>query len=136
MRGTWVTQIKTAGSWVADGTIYRPNESLNLPKNSTQNKTVLADGNYAYDKVIPNLCDKRETKHIISKAETCLVEAFNSSMRDRLARLGRKTKAYSKSKEMLEISLALWVERKNTGRKNWTKLTGVALSSMAVSRCR
>jgi len=42
-------------------------------------------------------------------------------MRDRLARLGRKTKAYSKSKEMLEISLALWVERKNTGRGDWKK---------------
>jgi len=40
-------------------------------------------------------------------------------MRDRLARLGRKTKAYSKSKEMLEISLALWVERKNTERRKW-----------------
>ena len=42
-------------------------------------------------------------------------------MRDRLARLGRKTKAYSKSKEMLEISLALWVEKKNTGRGDWRR---------------
>jgi len=42
-------------------------------------------------------------------------------MRDRLARLGRKTKAYSKSQEMLELSLVLWMERKNTGRRDWSE---------------
>jgi len=95
------------------------NSSNSLKSITNTINYICTDGNYAYDKVIPNLCDKRETKHIIDKAETCLVEAFNSSMRDRLARLGRKTKAYSKSQEMLEISLTLWVERKNTGRRTW-----------------
>ena len=52
-------------------------------------------------------------KHIVSEKETCLVESFNSSMRDKLARLKRKTKAYSKSKYMLEISLNLWMYSKN-----------------------
>ena len=36
-------------------------------------------------------------KHVESKAETCLVEAKNSSYRDNLARLNRRTKRYSKS---------------------------------------
>ena len=48
MRGTWVTQIKVATVWTADGTIYRPNDNLAFPVGSTQNKTVLANGNYAY----------------------------------------------------------------------------------------
>ncbi len=32
--------------------------------------------------------------HIRGKSETCLVENFNSSMRDMLARLNRKTKRF------------------------------------------
>jgi insertion element IS1 protein InsB len=46
-------------------------------------------------------------KHINSKAETCLVESKNSSLRDNLARLNRRTKRYSKSMEMLELSVYL-----------------------------
>ena len=52
-------------------------------------------------------------KHIISKKETCLVESFNSSMRDSLNRLKRKSKGYSKSQYMLEISLNLWMYKKD-----------------------
>lgn len=33
-------------------------------------------------------------------------------MRDRLARLKRKSKAYSKSKEILEVSIRLWINMK------------------------
>ncbi|GHU28251.1 hypothetical protein FACS1894152_5820 [Bacilli bacterium] len=51
--------------------------------------------------------------HLISKRETNTVESFNSSLRDRLGRLGRKSKGYSKNQEMLEYSLVLWKERKN-----------------------
>jgi insertion element IS1 protein InsB len=43
--------------------------------------------------------------HIIDKAETSLVEAKNSSYRDNLARLNRRTKKYSKSIIMLELSV-------------------------------
>ncbi len=83
------------------------------------------DGNYSYDKVIKqDLFKESVNKHVIDKAETCLVESYNSSMRDRLARLGRKTKAFSKSQEMLELSLGLWMERKNTGRKDWKEFVG------------
>jgi transposase-like protein/IS1 family transposase len=34
--------------------------------------------------------------HIRNKSETCLVESFNSSLRDMLARLNRRTKRFSK----------------------------------------
>lgn len=61
------------------------------------------DGNYSYDKVIP-----RQTQHIIDKAETCLVEAKNSSLRDMLARLNRRTKRYSKCPIMLRHAIAMW----------------------------
>ena len=45
--------------------------------------------------------------HIADKSETCLVESKNSSLRDNLARLNRRTKKYSKSLEMLELSIYL-----------------------------
>jgi len=61
------------------------------------------DGNYSYDKVVPP-----HTKHIIDKAETCLVEAKNSSLRDMLARLNRRTKRYSKCPIMLRQAVAMW----------------------------
>ncbi len=48
-------------------------------------------------------------------SETCLLEAKNSSLRDNLARLNRRTKKYSKSLEMLELSIYLLVFFKNFG---------------------
>lgn len=47
-RGTWSVQIKSGGSWISDGNLYRPNDSLNIPKMSTQTSQALADGNTAY----------------------------------------------------------------------------------------
>jgi len=49
--------------------------------------------------------------HIQSKSETCLVEAFNSSLRDMLARLNRRTKRISKSIEMLRLTLVLFFNK-------------------------
>ena len=51
--------------------------------------------------------------HTANKAETCLIEAKNSSIRDCLARFNRKTKRYSKSLLMMELSLYLWAFYKN-----------------------
>jgi hypothetical protein len=68
------------------------------------------DGHHAYDKVY-NSYKEYIGKHVVSKSETCLVESYNSSMRDRLARLHRKSKAYSKSITMLTMSINLWVHR-------------------------
>ncbi len=50
-------------------------------------------------------------KHVVTKAETCLVEAKNSSLRDMLARLNRRTKRYSKSIDMLRYSVWLWMRK-------------------------
>jgi len=61
------------------------------------------DGYRAYSKF--NFANK----HHKTKSETCLIEAFNSSLRDNLARLNRQTKRYSKSKRMLYNTLLLFV---------------------------
>ena len=54
-------------------------------------------------------------RHIQSKAETFTVEGYNSIFRHFLARLRRKTKAYSKSMEMLELSIELLIMKRNQG---------------------
>ncbi len=48
-RGTWDVERKIAGIWTDEGdTIYRPNSDLSVERFSTQVRTVLADGSYAY----------------------------------------------------------------------------------------
>ena len=61
----------------------------------------------AYNDFIP------EEKHIRSKAETFTVEGYNSLFRHFLARMRRKSKCYSKSKEMLELSFLLLIKYRN-----------------------
>jgi len=64
-------------------------------------KTFVSDYWKSYAELIP------EEQHIKSKSETYTVEGYNSRIRHYLARFKRKTKCYSKSKHMLEISLKL-----------------------------
>jgi insertion element IS1 protein InsB len=53
------------------------------------------------------------SKHyVITKAETCLVEATNSLIRHYLARFHRKTKRHSKAFDMIEASLLLFFNRR------------------------
>ena len=52
-------------------------------------------------------------KHIQSKKETFTVEGYNSLFRHFLARLRRRTKCYTKSKEVLEYSLKLLMLKRN-----------------------
>jgi IS1 family transposase len=87
-----------------DSVVYdeKPNTIINY---------LCTDGHHAYDKVY-NTYKQYINKHVISKSETCLVESYNSSMRDRLARSKRKSKAYSKSLSMLTISINLWANSK------------------------
>lgn len=49
--------------------------------------------------------------HAQTKAQTHLVEAQNSSIRDNLARFNRRSKRHSKSLEMLEATLTLFFNR-------------------------
>jgi insertion element IS1 protein InsB len=57
-------------------------------------------------------CYKISDIHIKSKAETSLIEAKNSIVRNYLARFNRKTKRFSKSIEMAEASLTLLFNKK------------------------
>ncbi|HJD55209.1 MAG TPA: hypothetical protein LFW21_00800 [Rickettsia endosymbiont of Pyrocoelia pectoralis] len=52
---------------------------------------------------------KTSKEHTISKSETCFVEAKNSSYRENLARINRKTKKYSKCIFMLELSIYILI---------------------------
>jgi IS1 family transposase len=49
--------------------------------------------------------------HTQTKAQTHLIEASNSSIRDNLARFNRRSKRFSKTLEMLDITLALFFNR-------------------------
>ena len=70
--------------------------------------TICTDANFTYDKFIP-----KSIQHFVTKSETCLVESYNSVLRYYLARLQRKTKCYSKSAEMLRLSVLLFVHKFN-----------------------
>jgi len=52
-------------------------------------------------------------QHRQTKAETFTVEGYNSRIRHYLARFKRKTKCYSKSEEMVKISLNLLMKKLN-----------------------
>ena len=71
--------------------------------------TICTDANFAYDKFIP-----KPIQHFVTKSESCLVESYNSVLRYGLARLHRKTKCYSKSAEMLRLSVSLLIHKFNS----------------------
>ena len=63
------------------------------------------DGYEAYSKY------RISQKHSTTKAETSLVESFNSLIRHYLARFNRKTKRYSKAFDMIVDSLTLFFNK-------------------------
>ena len=63
---------------------------------------VFTDYLKSYKSVIP------KTKHVIGKKYTQAIESMNARFRHYLCRFRRKTKAYSKCKTMVEITLALF----------------------------
>ncbi len=69
--------------------------------------TITSDYWKAYEAIVP------QNKHIQSKAETFTVEGYNSLFRHFLARMRRKSKCYSKSKNMLELSMLLLMHKRN-----------------------
>jgi insertion element IS1 protein InsB len=82
----------------------------------TTNQTIFGTDNWdSYSKFIP------PNQHYIGKDETYTIEGYNSNFRDDLQRLARKTKAYSKSQEMLNNSLYLYIHQHNTNKLNWLK---------------
>ena len=49
--------------------------------------------------------------HTQTKAQTHLIESFNSSIRDMLARFNRRTKRASKTQHMLKVTLDMFFNR-------------------------
>jgi insertion element IS1 protein InsB len=81
----------------------------NKIKNFTNIFTIFNTDNWdAYTKFLP------PNQHYIGKDETYTIEGYNGNFRDDLQRLTRKTKAYSKSQEMLENSLYLYIAKHNS----------------------
>lgn len=91
------------------------NGKLDIEKDKDKLNTITflcTDGHHAYDAVYNHpLFKGLIEKHIVSKAETSYVESINAALRDGLARLKRKSKAYSKSMDMLILSVELWMYR-------------------------
>ena len=50
-------------------------------------------------------------QHLQTKAQTFTVESYNSRIRHYLARFKKKTKCYSKSEEMIDLSPKLLIEK-------------------------
>lgn len=73
--------------------------------------TIATDGNCTYHKVINRGYHRDCKRYIISKTETCLAEAYNSSLRGRFARFNRRTKSYSKSFHSVVGAVFLWMHR-------------------------
>ena len=68
---------------------------------------VAADYWRPYNEIIP------EDMLIQTKAETYTVESYNGLIRRFLARFRRRTKCYSKSQLMMELSLKLLMAKRN-----------------------
>lgn len=101
--------------------------------NKTKINIIATDGNYSYNKVINTkdivLIDKNNknnnkliikkdcNKHIVSKSETCLVEAWNSSLRGTSAMFIRRTKCYAKSINSIYNGVLFW-QHKDFIKKN------------------
>lgn len=68
---------------------------------------VMTDYWKPYEKFVP------PALHTQSKGETYTVEGYNSLFRHFLARLRRKSKCYSKSKDMLKYSVMLLMLKRN-----------------------
>ena len=70
---------------------------------------IFTDANSCYHLAFERLAISEP--HQQTKAETHLIEAANSSIRDNLARFNRRTKRFSKSHSMLEVTLDLFFNR-------------------------
>ena len=70
---------------------------------------IYTDANSCYSAAFSML--KIPEPHTMTKSETHLIESSNSSIRDNLARFNRRSKRFSKTFEMLECTLNLFLHR-------------------------
>lgn len=54
----------------------------------------------------------------MSKSETCLVESYNGSIRNTLARFKRKTRASSRSLKSVYNSIIIWMNKSEIKNKD------------------
>ena len=71
---------------------------------------IFTDANSCYHLAFERI--KASEPHRQTKAQTHLIESSNASFRDMLARFNRKTKRASKTLEMLQITLDIFLARK------------------------
>ncbi|WPX96454.1 IS1 family transposase [Candidatus Bandiella euplotis] len=70
---------------------------------SRDNCTYYTDDWSVYSEVIPR------HQHVVGKQHTLSIESNNSNTRHRIARMTRKTKVVSKSEEVVDLTIKLWV---------------------------
>jgi IS1 family transposase len=71
---------------------------------------ICTDANSCYELAFSR--NRVPERHVVTKAQTHLIESSNSSIRDNLARFNRRSKRFSKSWEMLDLTLTLFIGRK------------------------
>jgi IS1 family transposase len=99
------------GSWTTGSKIWQQ-----IKEKVNKIKWVCTDGNFSYGTILPTnpMCYSGDeiVKHEINKAETCLVESFNSLLRHYIPCLARKTKAFAKSEAGLHRAMKFFMFRK------------------------
>ena len=79
-------------------------------KSTTPNiRHIFTDANSCYDVAFKRFGVSEP--HTMTKSQTHLIESSNSSIRDNLARFNRKTKRFTKSLDMLVITLDLFFHK-------------------------
>ena len=72
-------------------------------------KHIYTDANSCYDSAFKRI--KIPEPHTMTKKDTHLIESSNSSIRDNLTRFNRKSKRFSKNRDMLRITLDLFLNK-------------------------
>jgi IS1 family transposase len=73
--------------------------------NNGKIKHICTDGNPTYSSNMSYFGVHYNTKHHITKTETCLVESWNSRLRYYIPALVRKTKCYFKSLRTVQMAM-------------------------------
>ena len=90
-------------AWVLGGRDSKTFKRLYNKIKHLKNCTFYTDDWDAFAKVLP------PERHIIGKSGTVAIEQDNSNTRHYLGRFTRRTKVVSKKKEMVDMSVKLWL---------------------------
>ena|GEM_PF-818293 len=77
-------------------------------------KRFFSDANSCYEVTFDKYFEREKLG--ITKTQTHLIESSNSSIRDNLARFNRRSKRYSKSVEMLHMTLYIFFNKAALGQ--------------------